>query len=298
MRIVITGASGVVGALLRKHYTKEREKSDGSTNYTIVAICHPNDQTSYKGGPALYLDLAKCSPSEIARAFDGAEAVIHLSALSSALTPWEDVLNNNIALDQKVFQACILAKVRRIVYASSNHINHIVTMKPPPTPASSWDPNNHDPRFTPPGGISLHDPISPDSYYAVGKVFGEALGRHYSARYGLEVVCLRIGWIREDDDPTTVSADKTEYIRAIYLSHEDCVGVFDCALRVPLPLLDVSLRVVHGCPGPGGKAAPFLVAYAVSHNRRGIFDTRTGNKALGFAPHSDSERFFLKKSNL
>jgi uronate dehydrogenase len=33
-------------------------------------------------------------------------------------------------------------------------------------------------------------------------VFGEALGRLYADRYGMDVVCLRIGSVREDDVPT------------------------------------------------------------------------------------------------
>src|SRR3546814_12638886 len=36
----------------------------------------------------------------------------------------------------------------------------------------------------------------PDSRYAVSKVFGEALGRLFADKYGLEVVCLRIGSFR------------------------------------------------------------------------------------------------------
>ena len=36
----------------------------------------------------------------------------------------------------------------------------------------------------------------PDSYYGVTKVVGEALGSLYHDRYGLDVVCLRIGSYR------------------------------------------------------------------------------------------------------
>ena len=36
-------------------------------------------------------------------------------------------------------------------------------------------------------------PPRPDTLYGVSKVFGEALGRYYVDRYGLQVACLRIG---------------------------------------------------------------------------------------------------------
>jgi nucleoside-diphosphate-sugar epimerase len=41
--------------------------------------------------------------------------------------------------------------------------------------------------------MQLNDAPAPDSFYGVGKLTGENLGRYYSRMYGLEVVCCRIG---------------------------------------------------------------------------------------------------------
>ena len=47
--------------------------------------------------------------------------------------------------------------------------------------------------------------VRPDSLYGVSKVFGEALGRYYSERYGMRVICVRIGSVLQDDDPCAPS---------------------------------------------------------------------------------------------
>jgi uronate dehydrogenase len=49
--------------------------------------------------------------------------------------------------------------------------------------------------------ISPDMPVRPDSFYGVGKACGENLGRLYADKYGLRVVCVRIGTFAER--PTT-----------------------------------------------------------------------------------------------
>ena len=45
----------------------------------------------------------------------------------------------------------------------------------------------------------MTSPIRPDSLYGVSKAFGEALGRYLSDRFGLSVICLRIGSFSRGD---------------------------------------------------------------------------------------------------
>ena len=72
--------------------------------------------------------------------------------------------------------------------------------------------------------MRLDEPPNPDSMYAVSKLFGENMGKLYSQRYGLEFVGLRIGWIIAEDDPTTMCGTSAEdYMRAMFLSHRDCI---------------------------------------------------------------------------
>ena len=61
--------------------------------------------------------------------------------------------------------------------------------------------------------IDTEVPYRTDSLYGASKAFGEILGRLYADKYGLEVVCLRIG----------ASAPRPSNICAlsIWISHRD-----------------------------------------------------------------------------
>jgi hypothetical protein len=73
----------------------------------------------------------------------------------------------------KVFEAARLAGVRKIVFASTNHVTGMYERAGQP--------------------VNPEMVIRPDSLYGVSKAFGEALGRFYVDQYGLSVICLRIG---------------------------------------------------------------------------------------------------------
>lgn len=111
-----------------------------------------------------------------------AEYVVHLAGSAEVEAPWDSVLNDNIAGTRNVFEAARVAGVRRVVFASSNHVTGAYEGFPP---ALHLKPE--------PRKITVDDSICPDSLYGVSKVFGEALARYYSERFGLEAVCLRIG---------------------------------------------------------------------------------------------------------
>ncbi len=68
-------------------------------------------------------------------------------------------------------------------------------------PAATTPPGS--PRGRPTGLLREEDaPPRPDTYYGVAKVTMEALGSLYADRYGMDVVCLRIG--SAFPEPTTV----------------------------------------------------------------------------------------------
>lgn len=109
-----------------------------------------------------------------------ASAVLHLAA-----KPFEDdflsvLLPRNLVGTWAVFEAARRAGVARVVFASTGQ-----TMggNPPGTPLSPTAP----PR--------------PISVYAATKLFGEALGRYYADQHGMQVACLRLGWVVPPDSP-------------------------------------------------------------------------------------------------
>jgi len=134
------------------------------------------------------------------------------------------------------------------------------------------------------GAPELYDPddercydhtvaIRPDSLYGVSKAYGEALGRFYADCHGLKVFCLRIGAVRESDDPTVPSENplleldaegKRNRMRAVWLSRRDCAELIGRCLEVD----DVSWAIVYG----------------VSGNPRRFWDLTHARELLGWEP--------------
>ena len=109
--------------------------------------------------------------SEVEKAVDGVQGIVHLGGFSTE-GPWDTILNANIIGCYNVFEAARRAGVERIVFASSNH-------------AVGFYPRQRR--------IGTDDAVRPDSRYGASKAFGEALAALYAYKHGLRVTCLRIG---------------------------------------------------------------------------------------------------------
>jgi len=258
-RVGITGAAGHIGTTLVKglppHYTL--------TLYDRRVV--PQDH-GRQACPVL-IDLS--DPEEVPGAFNGLDALIHLAADARPGAPWESVLNNNIIVTYNVFEESRRAGVRRIIFASTNHVLHGYTMGP--------NPEALDLSFYTEGRIpaTLDLAPAPDSLYAVSKLFGEDLGRYYARRFGMQFVALRIGWTVREDDPSIKRGTPAEdYMRAMFLSRRDCAAAFTRALEKQM--------------GEG----EFLLAFAISNNDRRVFDLEETRGRLGFNPLDNAEAYF------
>jgi nucleoside-diphosphate-sugar epimerase len=244
----ITGANGLIGRVLLKGLGGEYQLKA----FTRRPVDFPSAIVNFENS------------AEVRGAFAGLEAVIHLAADPSPAAPWEAVREHNLEGMYQVCEECVRSGVKRLVFASTNHTQHGNTLLTTP---ETLDPRkrNH---------MRLNDPPNPDSLYAVSKLFGEHLGRLYHQRHGLEFVGLRIGWIVEADTPLAMRGTPAEaYLRAMFLSHRDCVEAHRCALEAE---------------------AGYLLAYAVSDNGRRVFDLEETRRTLGFAPQDDAETYFAK----
>ena len=99
----------------------------------------------------------------------------------------------------------------------------------------------------------------PAGIYGAYKLFGEALGRHYSDAYGLSVLCVRIGRVNEENRPT----NRAEMSR--YLSHRDIAQILRLCIDAD-PML------------------AYDVFYATSNNRWGYRDLEHAKQVLGYEP--------------
>lgn len=249
-RVLVTGAAGLIGRVLLRHL---------SAGYDLRALTRrPVDF------PSFVADIADLHA--IAPAFEGADAVVHLAAAVDMSAGWSEILQANIVGTYNVFEAARLAGVGQVVLASSNHAVGMYEAEAAPALYELEDSRSIDSRAE----------LRPDSLYGVSKVFGEALGRFYSERFGMRVICLRIGTVLPDDDPAGPSVgeigswlnlSRTERyarIRATWLSHRDCA--------------DLVARCLEA------RDLGFAIVYGISNNPRQFWDISEARRLLGYRP--------------
>jgi NAD+ dependent glucose-6-phosphate dehydrogenase len=252
--VLITGAAGVIGTILR------RELAD---RYDLRALTHrPAEFESFVADVS---DLEAILP-----AFENVQAVVHLAGRANVLTPWEDMLPNNLVGTYNVFEAARQAGVERVIFASSNHTIGGYEIDGAPDIYELGDPRVHDHAAE----------LRPDSLYGVGKVFGEALGRYYHDAFGMRVYCLRIGSVRADDtsQPQNIEREaawldltpeqKRKRLRATWFSQRDCADLIARCLDVDEPT--------------------WAVVYGISNNPRQMWDLSHGREMLGFEPRDSA----------
>ncbi|MEZ6049271.1 MAG: NAD(P)-dependent oxidoreductase [Planctomycetaceae bacterium] len=244
LQVGLTGATGNIATTLREGLGNE------------VDFHYFNLTKSELGGTVVNLARAE----EVRGIFDGLDIVIHLAAVISAATPWEEILPNNIEATYNVFEECRRAGVKKIIFASSNHTQHGEFMDNSPM---KTDPAKC--RFR----ARLTDLPAPDSLYGVSKLFGENLGKYYSLTCGIQFVGLRIGWTEQADDPHLADGTDQEFhMSVLYLSKRDCVELFRKAIATELD---------------------YVLAYGISNNRNGIFDLRETTEKLGYLPQDSAD---------
>lgn len=159
-RLLITGAAGIVGSMLREGLRGVAPRIRLLDLHTLDA--GPDEEVMV--GDITELEVAK-------RAMAGCEACIHLAAIPVE-APFERILHTNLQGAWTIYEAARLEGCERVVFASSNHATG----------------------FYPAGTrIGPGDPVRPDTFYGASKVFGEALGSLYHDKFGLRVACIRIG---------------------------------------------------------------------------------------------------------
>lgn len=197
MSVLITGAAGRIGSMLRQRLPRLGHQLRLFDRTTI-------GNADADGSAVIVGEIADSEALSQAFSTD-VEAVVHLAGQATE-APWPVVQAANIDALVSVFEAARRAGVRRMVYASSNHVTGF-------TPLSSELPAD--------------TAVRPDTLYGVSKAFGEALGRYYVDRYGFDVVAVRIGTC--DWRPPDRRA------LATWLSPDDCARLVDAALRTPVP---------------------------------------------------------------
>jgi uronate dehydrogenase len=231
LRLLVTGAGGRMAAVLLPELRRR---------YGALTLMARSPIPDADAADRIHLgDLTDLDAVVAAAA--GADAILHLGGIADE-APFEQIVASNVVGVRNVYEAARIQGVRRVVFASTNHVTGFY---------------RHD------EVVGVEDAVRPDTYYGASKVFGEALGRLYHDKFGIEVVALRIGSFRaEPDDRRQLST---------WLSHRDGLELVVRAIETP--------DVGH------------LVVYGVSANARSYWRLGPEAQALGYAPVDDAERF-------
>ena len=134
----------------------------------------------------------------------GMDAIVHLGGISTE-QPFDAILQANIVGAYNVYEGARRHGVKRIVFASSNHVTGFYRQDEV---------------------IDANAPVRPDGYYGLSKAFGENLSRFYFDRYGIETVCLRIG--------SSFPEPKDRRMLATWLSYDDLERLVVASLTAPV----------------------------------------------------------------
>ncbi|MBI2951198.1 NAD(P)-dependent oxidoreductase [bacterium] len=235
-KLFITGAAGLIGAALRKHLRGR---------YDFRLLFHSTVPEVEKGDEVVISDVSNFEAMLEATA--GVDAIVHL-----ALARWrgttqaqraQSTLQVDIPAVYNIYEAARVNRVPTVVFASTNHVTG---------------------HYEKEGALSQPDlPVRPDGIYGAGKAFGEALGRFYSERHGIRVLCLRIANFNGKDEPGRLY----EPGLSRWLSPRD--------------MAQLTWRCIEA------EGVTFGVFYGVSRGGEQKFDLSNAKALLGYEPEDD-----------
>ncbi|MCO8169008.1 NAD(P)-dependent oxidoreductase [Pseudomonas sp. 21LCFQ02] len=202
-RLLLTGAAGGLGKILRESlrpYARVLRLSD-------IAPMAPATDESEEIWPC---DLA--DKNAVHELVAGVDAILHFGGVSVE-RPFEEVLGPNICGVFHIYEAARRHGVKRVVFASSNHVIGF---------------HGQD------QVIDANAPRRPDSYYGLSKSYGEDMASFYFDRYGIETVSLRIG--------SSFPEPQNHRMLNTWLSYADLTQLIERALYTP----QVGHTVVYG----------------------------------------------------
>lgn len=161
-RILLTGAAGGLGQVLRETLQAHAH---------IVRASDISPMAPSRGAHEEVINCNLADKAAVAALVNDVDAIVHFGGISVE-RPFEEILEANIRGTYHIYEAARQKGVKRIVFASSNHV-------------TGFYPQEVE--------LDAHSQRRPDGYYALSKAYGEDLAAFYYDRYGVETVSLRIG---------------------------------------------------------------------------------------------------------
>lgn len=193
-RVLLTGAAGGLGRELRPRLR---------VRCSLLRVSDIAAMAPATAGEEV-VEAALENRAAVDALLQGMDAVVHLGGISTE-QPFDAILQANIVGAYNVYEAARRHAVKRIVFASSNHVTGFYRQDEV---------------------IDATMPVRPDGYYGLSKAFGENLARFYFDRYGIETVCLRIG--------SSFPEPRDRRMLATWLSYDDLERLVVASLTAPV----------------------------------------------------------------
>ena len=201
-RLLLTGAAGHLGGQMR---TRLKSYCDALRLSDRVEIGAAGDREEIVIAPLEDKEAMLALLKDV-------DAVVHLGGVSTE-QPWDLILAGNIVGMVNLYESARKNDVKRIVFASSNHVTGFYRQDEV---------------------VSPKDPVRPDGFYGLSKAFGENLAQLYWDRWKIETVSLRIG--------SSYAEPKDRRMLATWMSFDDCERLIVAALTAPV----VGHSIIYG----------------------------------------------------
>lgn len=192
--ILMTGAAGGLGQAMRGRL---------KANCSVLRLSDLADVAPAGAGEeVIQADLADAQA--VRRMVAGCQAIVHFGGVSTE-QPWAPILQANIIGLYNLYEAAREHGVKRVVFASSNHVMGYYRQS---------------------DVVDARTPPRPDGLYGLSKAFGEDLSRLYFDRDGIETACVRIG--------SSFPAPRDRRMLATWLSYDDLHRLITACLTTPV----------------------------------------------------------------
>lgn len=192
--LLMTGAAGGLGQAMR-------ERLKANCQVLRLSDVSPLGQAQ-ANEEVVQADLADAAAVQGMVA--GCQAIVHFGGVSTE-QPWAPILQANIVGMYNLYEAARIHGVKRIVFASSNHVMGFYRQSEV---------------------VDALSPPRPDGLYGLSKAFGEDISRFYFDRYGIETACVRIG--------SSYPEPKDRRMLASWMSYDDLHRLITACLTTPV----------------------------------------------------------------
>ncbi len=222
--VLITGATGNLGAKLRRHL-------EGRFELRLLDIDPRGDDDVQP------VDLSQWDEDWVEQ-FHDVNSVVHLAADPMAHQVWPKLIGPNVDAVANVYQAAALAGVERVIFASSNHVMGGYQHEPEPAKITTDLAPRTGTKYVVAGEPRDSTP------YATAKLFGERLGKSFADSMGLSVIAVRIGWVRPGENrPDEIPAERGPWFRLMWLSNRDFCQLMERTIAADP---EISFAVING----------------------------------------------------